>query len=484
MTTNSIPASCWNSTQPLNHAASRALRCFRLNTPPRVGKTAPGLILLFLALLLGPGSAFAQVPSATLLTTFTNPVPAAAKNFGRPVAALGSDRVLIGANGQAYLFSLNGTLLTTFTKPDPAAYLFGIRLAGVGSDRVLISAPDYNTTGAQTGRAYLFSTNGTLITTFPNPNPARVQAFGESLAALGSDRVLIGGHADGNVGAPYLVGPYLFRTNGTLLTSFTSPTPAIPIGFGESVAAVGSDRVLISAANSSIGESQAGVAYLYDTNGTLLTIITNPVPMAGDRFGSTLGAVGSDRLFIGSYEASKMYLFSLSGTLLTTFISPSTAAIPGFGYSVAAVGSTRVLISAFGAPPYGGAYLFSTNGTLLNTITNPAPAVAGLFGEFVAAVGSDRVIIGAGYDATGGLNAGSAYLFDLPYPPLSIARNAATVSVKWVTPETGLALQQAGVLGASTVWSNTSDSVSINSQTNVVQQTLTTTNRFFRLRRP
>ena len=170
-----------------------------------------------------------------------------------------------------------------------------------------------------------------------------------------------------------------------------------------------------------------------------------------------------------------------SAPLLTTFTNPTPATFYNFGSSAAAMGSDRVLIGALGAAEV---YLFSLNGTLLTTITNPTASASDYFGESVAAVGSTRVIIGAGYDDTGATDAGSAYLFDLPYPPLSIARNAATVSVKWVTPETGLALQQAGVLGASTVWSNTSDSVSINGQTKVLQQTLATTNRFFRLRRP
>ena len=159
-----------------------------------------------------------------------------------------------------------------------------------------------------------------------------------------------------------------------------------------------------------------------------------------------------------------------------------------FGESVAAVGSTRVLISASGdsTDEYasGRTYLFTTNGTLLNTFTNPTPTANDYFGTSVAAVGSDRVLIGASFDNTGATDAGSAYLFDLPYPSLTIARNAATVSVKWITPETGLALQQASALGTSTVWSNTSDSVSINGLTNVVQQPMVTTNRFYRLRRP
>jgi hypothetical protein len=79
---------------------------------------------------------------------------------------------------------------------------------------------------------------------------------------------------------------------------------------------------------------------------------------------------------------------------------------------------------------------------------------------------------------------GSAYLFSIPYPPLNIARNASTISLSWITPETGLILQEAGLLGSSALWSNVTASVSVNGPTNVVQQTLGSTNRFCRLRRP
>ncbi len=452
-------------------------------------------MLLLLVLLLGSGPAFAQVPSATLLTTFTNPAPTFGGLFSIAVAAMGSDRVIVGTvGGAAYLLNTSGTLLTTFTISDPAAGYFGLTLAAVGSDRVIIGAQGYETAGTFPGRAYLFSTNGTLLTTFTNPSPARVEGFGWAVAALGSDRVLVSGLANLNLGAPYLGAGYLFGNNGTLLATFTNPTPAIPNEFGISLAAVGSDRVLMGATSANTGATRAGVAYLFSTNGTLLTTITNPVPVVGDSFGASVAAVGSDRLLISAIDYGNVgsggaaYLFSTNGTLITTFTSPTPAAADSFGDAVAAVGSTRVLIGAAAdstdASVSGRAFLFSTNGTLLNTFTNPTPAARDAFGYSLAAVGSDRVILGAIRDDTGGTDAGSAYLFDLPYPSLSIARNAGTASVKWVTPETGLALQQAGALGSSTVWNDTSDSVSINGQTNVVQQTMTTTNRFFRLHRP
>ena len=129
-------------------------------------------MILLLALVLLPGSAFAQGISVPLLTTFTNPTPVASDFFGESVAAVGSNRVLIGAfadntgasaAGAAYLFSANGTLLTTFTNPTPAVSdIFGISVAAVGSDRVLIGAYRDDTRATDAGAAYLFRINGTL----------------------------------------------------------------------------------------------------------------------------------------------------------------------------------------------------------------------------------------------------------------------------------------------------------------------------------
>jgi microcystin-dependent protein len=374
--------------------------------------------------------------------TIANPTPADSDYFGRLVAAAGSDRMLIGASyddtggvnaGAAYLFSANGTLLTTFTNPTPVGGdFFGSSLAAVGSDRVLIGAP-YDDTGAvDAGTAYLFNTDGTLLTTFTNPTPADSDYFGYAVAAVGSDRVLIGTPYD-DTGAVNAGAAYLFSTDGTLLTTFTNPTPAGADYFGSSVAGLGSDRVLIGAYWDDSGAADAGAAYLFSTNGTLLTTFTNPTPAAGDWFGSSLAAVGSDRVLIGAYlddtgaaDAGAAYLFSTNGTLLTTFTNPTPAASDNFGRSVAAAGSDRVLIGAYrddtGAADAGAAYLFSTDGTLLMTFTNPTPAGNDSFGFSVAGLGSDRVLIGALGKDMGAAYAGAAYLFSVEsYNPGLIA---------------------------------------------------------------
>ena len=91
-------------------------------------KTALSNIITLLCFFV-PLSGFAQ--SSTLITTFTNPTPAAFDGFGGPMAAVGTDRIVIGASrdntagasesGVAYLFRNNGALLTTFFNPTTAA---------------------------------------------------------------------------------------------------------------------------------------------------------------------------------------------------------------------------------------------------------------------------------------------------------------------------------------------------------------------------
>src|SRR2546426_321143 len=144
--------------------------------------------------LVCPLESFAS--NGVLITAFTNPVPTSFASFGRSVAAVGSDRVLIGAEGYelvitnsaaAFLFSTNGTLLTTLTDPSPGDHMFGHSVAAVFSDKLVVGAPHTDPITVNPGSAYLFSTNGMLLMTVTNPNPARFDNFGWSVTAVGDD---------------------------------------------------------------------------------------------------------------------------------------------------------------------------------------------------------------------------------------------------------------------------------------------------------
>lgn len=453
-----------------------------------------------LALLLTFGlTPVVTAQNAVLITTFTNPVPDAYELFGGAVVAIGSDRVLIGAAtdhtgasgaGSVYLYSTNGNLITTITNPAPAHFDgFGGSLAVVGNQRILIGAPADDTGATDAGTAYLFSTNGTLLTTITNPTPALDDQFGVSVAALGHDLLIIGAYKDDSraidAGAAYL-----FDLNGSLLTTFANPTPQRDDYFGNAVAGIGSDRVLVAAYSDNTGAGGAGAVYLFGTNGVLLTTITNPVPATGDGFGYSLAVAGNDQVLVGAHGndtfapyAGEAYLITTNGTLLSTFLNPSPAISDYFGGSVAAMGNDRVLISAFGdstgADSAGSVYVFSTNGLLLNTITNPTPAPTDLFGRSVTMVGSDLVLVGVYSDNTGDEDAGAAYLFFLPPPTLAISR-AATVdtTISWLPNTPGFVLQETQSLSPAN-WTN-----SLTGATNPTDVPTNSQRNYFRLIRP
>ena len=228
-----------------------------------------------------------------------NPSPTFEDYFGSSVAVLGTDRVLIGAEredvgatdaGVVYVFRTNGTLLGTLTNPAPQFRdYFGSAVTAVGTDRVLVGAPGDDGTGSDRGIAYLLDMNGVLITTFTNPFAGNLEGFGAGVAALGSDRVLIGQ----NRGGAGFGAAFLFRTNGTLLRTFNDPAAASLNFFGSPVLPLGTDRVLIGGRGTDIGATDVGVAYLFDTNGTLVTTFNNPTPAASELFGASLAADGS-----------------------------------------------------------------------------------------------------------------------------------------------------------------------------------------------
>ncbi|HTY86499.1 MAG TPA: tail fiber domain-containing protein [Candidatus Acidoferrum sp.] len=376
------------------------------------------------------------------ILTLANPTPADSDNFATSVAAVENAFLLVGAPGDdtgataagaAYLFDARGSLMATINNPAPeVGEWFGYSV-GAGNNVVLIGAPRENIGATAAGAAYLFSTNGTLLTTFTNPAPADYEQFGRSVAVLGSDRVLVGALQDaGNIGAAYL-----FTTNGTLLTTFTNPTPASGDNFGYSITAVGSDYVLVGSPLDDAGANNAGAAYLFTTNGTLVMTFTNPTPVQDEQFGYALAAVGSDRVLIAApWErgGAGAFLFNTNGTVLTIFTNPPSAAGGRFGYSVAALGNNRVVIGAIwannGTSYPGAAYVFNTDGALLATLANPTPAQLDVFGCALAAVGTNQVLIGAFLKDLGAVDAGAAYLFSTEhYTPALVADGSRASSI-------------------------------------------------------
>jgi hypothetical protein len=363
-----------------------------------------------------------MVLAGSLSVTFTNPTPGYGEEFGSTAVAVGTDRLLIGGwrddapfhgEGAAYLYSTNGTLLTRFTNPNVAIYSnsipqpstpgnFGSAIAALGTDRVIIGAAKHDVSVMDDGVAFLFSTDGTLLTTFTNPTPARNEWFGLSVAAVGTDKVLIGVPFD-NYGPVRAGTACLFNTNGALLRTFTN-FPSY--GFGIAVAALGSEHVLIGVSSTNPAAYVAGIVQLFNVEGSLVTSFTNPAPLntlINDRFGWSVAPCGDDKVLVGAYayanSTGQAYLFATNGTLLITFTNPAPSWNDEFGRNVAALGSDKVLISAhrdgIAGEDGGVVYVFHINGSLLATVSNPKAPGGDFFGYSIATLGTNRFAAGA-----------------------------------------------------------------------------------------
>jgi WD40 repeat protein len=188
-------------------------------------------------------------------------------DFGWSVAALG-DKVIVGAitdntdgtiAGAAYLFdSTSGQLLQTFKTPNPSTRdYFGVAVAGIGGDKVLVAAQDDDTVAKDGGAAYLFDAQtGQLLHSIYNPTPVINSEFGHAVAALGND-ALIGGYLYGNTGAAYIYDGVTGQLKHTILPPSTAGQ------FGISVAAFGNDALIGARFSQVQGVQTAGAAYLF-----------------------------------------------------------------------------------------------------------------------------------------------------------------------------------------------------------------------------
>jgi hypothetical protein len=316
-------------------------------------------------------------------------------------------------------------LLQTWENPSHTADDgFGYCVA-VAGNKLLVGAPYAK---GSKGRAYLLDgSTGNIIHIFEGDGGGM---FGKSVAWM-ENTVVIGAPYD-NTGSGVV---YLFdsTTGDPLPPAIFNPTPADNDEFGASVALVGND-ILVGAPGDDAGAQNAGVVHSFDgSSHNFLRSFQKPAPVADDRFGTSVAAMG-DNVLVGvpyhdinvpdtshganGENAGAVYLFDgTTGNQLQIFLSPLKLwndLSNGFGNCIAVLGN-NVLVGA----PYnrtyglqnGAAYMFDgSTGNLLHTFWRPTkPYPDDYFGRSIAAVGNN-VLIGA--RSTGAHNSyGEAFLF-------------------------------------------------------------------------
>lgn len=230
-----------------------------------------GRVYIFSAAQVGPP-----------LTVITNPGSlSSGGNFGRAVAALGPDRLLIsdhfdttvaGRAGSVRIFDYSGNLLRTIRNPVEFDFdEFGSSVAVVDDHRFLVSAPYANVvyfaggpvTNELAGAVYLFDDTGGLVRTFTPPNPERSGAFGSALAMLDAGRFVVGAPED-RIGTLMTGRGYLYNLGGVLLGTAENPDPGIGDYFGQSIAIIDGQKFAIGAPGDDTGRINGGSVYGYD----------------------------------------------------------------------------------------------------------------------------------------------------------------------------------------------------------------------------
>ena len=300
---------------------------------------------------------------------------------------------------------------------------FGIDV-DIEGDQVLIGTYRDDTGARDAGAAYQYdAVSGDLLFTYTNPTPHVIDYFGFSVA-ISAESATIGAYWDDEAA---LDSGMLFQFDsgtGVSVRDIVTPGPSSFDYFGQAVATSG-EHFAVGAPLDDLSGTDAGVVYVYDSDGILQQTIMNPSPEVFDQFGSALsisanmlavGAIGSDAN--GISNSGVVYLFDPDdGSLLQTLVSPNASVNGGFGRSIAIEGSQVIV----GAPnedvegtDSGAAYVFdASSGTLVSQVINPSSDDFDQFGTSVAIAGN-TVAVGALADVNGIANAGVAYVLDVP----------------------------------------------------------------------
>jgi len=375
----------------------------------------------------------------------------AADIFGHTVA-LNGDTAIVGAYtednsggtdaGAAYVFTRSGGVWTQqqkLTAADGAASdFFGFSVSVTGDTVVIGCLQANNSSGQNAGAAYVFTRSGGVWTLQQRLQPsdgALNDFFGYSVSLEGDTAVISSvADDDGREGAG---SAYIFTRSGGVWTQqqklIASGLP--PVNFGHSVS-LSADTVIIGAwQDSNAGGSVAGAAYIFTRSGGVWMQqqkLTASDAGAHDFFGVSVSLNG-DTAVVGAHandgaatDAGAAYVFTRSGGLWTQQqrLQPSDAAADDlFGHWVSVMADTAVVSSPFdnngGGVDAGAAYIFTRSDgvwTQQQKLTVSDAAAGDAFGFSLASSGNTLIVCAYEDDTSGGVNAGSAYVFvpDVP----------------------------------------------------------------------
>jgi hypothetical protein len=371
---------------------------------------------------------------------------AASDRFGGSVAVDGG-LTLIGASfdddnsgdsGSVYLYDADtGTLISKILATDPTREtfghfedLFGDSVGLIGNTAV-IGAVNSSEAGTFAGAVYVLDlATGQqraklLPFTFPGEFPS-FQSFGFDVG-LSNTHIAVGApgdvERDSGAGAMYL---YNAASLGLVAKVFASDADFAD-NFGRAVAISGATAVATSPFDDDLGED-SGSAYVFDASTGVQLLKLLPADGAqSDIFGLSV-AINGNVVAVGApyhdalgTDSGAVYLFdAISGAQLAKVVPEDGAAGDLFGFSVALDG-TRLVVGAplddDSALDAGSAYVFDVPaGTPLAKLRASDANVQDALGTRVA-ISGNLIVAGVSNDDDLGAESGSAYIFQIDDAP-------------------------------------------------------------------
>ena len=338
-----------------------------------------------------------------------------------------------GSWGAAYLFRMDNGVQQHKLLPNDGALsvpnFFGFDV-GINDNTVVVGSPESDGLVANSGAAYLFSTqtgSQTLKLT------ASDGAFGDNFGIavdMSNTLTIVGASYESHPVGGDSVGAqagaaYIFDTvTGVEVAKIQAEDGFHDSFYGDDVA-INNDWALVGAFRDSPVDIAQGAVYVYDLTNGLPYQETKIIPSDHEnegRFGSEV-ALSGDYAIIAAEGSNKVYVFDLTTGLELYQLSsptdlPHTGGDSSYGSAVAAEGDTFVVGASnhrhfcCGTGP-GAFYVHDlTTGQLKGELTASDGAAQDRFGEALAITGN-QVLVGASGDDDNGSSSGSAYTFEV-----------------------------------------------------------------------
>jgi len=312
-------------------------------------------------------------------------------------------------------------VVATLQAPEPTDY------GGFGADLVLhggflLVAEWEADLGELTkvGRAYIYDSEWNLVKTLQAPDPENYETFSISVDMWGDTLAISCYDNVEDIEEAGIV--YIYDSEGTFRNVIQSPEPEFQALFGEQLCLHGDLLLVAEPAKNFEGFMDAGLIHVFDSEGVYQRTLDSPSKKQRGGFGGSIDAndefilVAERGVSSNPSVESSVYVYDHDYNLITTLHPPDNQEYSFFGYAVAISGNHVVIgerwATVTGLEKAGRAHIYDTDWNLVATLQSPTPEENGEFGIDVHIEGG-LVVVGERKANVEIMNEGKAYVYDL-----------------------------------------------------------------------